>query len=201
MVVTEIDARPLTLTDDPDRPKGLHLSQIINSMMVGLDPGRYNKRDQSEVERVAGVQKMATGVAFETLMERTIIKALHPQVFRPAAICCDGVWMSPDAVDPEEWCPHEYKLTWYSTSKECPTDPVYWPWIIQIRCYARALDADHGYLTAYHINGNYKPPRPIPPRTWRLDFTKEELDGTWYAVLQHAREKRWLPPDLEWMVT
>jgi hypothetical protein len=167
--VIEIES-PLVLADDPDRPKGLHLSRIIHSMMVGL----------------------ATGVAFETLLERVIIKAMYPQMFRPAPIQCDGIWMSPDAVDPDEWCPHEYKLTWYSASKECPIDPVYWPWVVQIRCYARALEADHGYLTVYHLNSDYKPPRPRPPRTWRLNFTKRELDQTWGAVVQHAKEQGWL---------
>jgi hypothetical protein len=189
MIVTEIPSLFVPPVDDPNRPKGLHLSHIIHDLMVRLEPKRYDHSKQSPEEAQAGYTKIQSGLTFEQVFEDACLRGLYPQLFRPAPLQVDGIWMSPDGFDPVEGAIHEYKLTWYSSRKICPTDNVYWPWVVQVKCYTRAVHSLLAYLTAFHINGNYAPPRPVPPRTWRLVFTQFELDECWDMVTKHAKNQ------------
>lgn len=187
----------LTLPDDGEYAKHVHLGQIIKGLLVSTDPKRYAPKmsmaEGANLEEEARIYKITTGLSLEIAIERLLMQAMFPNLFRPPSIMVDGVWMSPDGIDPEEWCPHEYKLTWYSMKKVCPFDPVFWPWVIQIKCYARALGALHGYLTVFFINSFYKPPRPHPPMLYKLIFTQYELDQCWAMVLKQGQIMGLLP--------
>ena len=165
---------------------------IIKSLLICDDPKRYGDKKPSmaqaaNVEEEARVMKILSGLTFEIVLERALRAALYPGLFRPEPVCVDGVWMSPDGIDPHEWAIHEFKLTWYSKKKPCPTDKVFWPWVIQIKSYSRAIGALVAYLTVYFINTDYAPPRPSPPVTYRLEFTAFELDQCWTMVINHGK--------------
>jgi hypothetical protein len=197
MIVTPCPPIDFTLIDDPSRPKGLHVSRIINSIMQKMEPKRYRK-DQTPAEVASGHAKMQMGLAIEAMLEAGFVKYCFPHVLRPGPIKHEGIWMTPDGLDDQEWAIHEYKLTWYSAAtKECPTDHVYLPWIWQILAYCRAFDTLVGYLTVCHVCGVYPAgkPTPLPPVTYRLEFTPLERAENWVMLKNEAIGNGWLPPD------
>lgn len=193
MTCTELETPVMTLPDDPSRPKGLHVSQIIGDICRRMDPGRYAKHDADGKPVPMDVVKVQAGLNYERELERLLIKAqVIPGLFRPTPIQKDGIWGSPDGIDPTLWAPVEYKLTWYSSNKLFPDDPVYWPWVVQIKSYCHLIEATHAVLYGQWINGDYHPPRPGPPRKFVLAFTRQEVTENWTMLVTHAKAKGWL---------
>lgn len=184
MLVQEIKTGGVALPSNPNRPAGLHLSDIIKDIMVGLDPKTYGKP--------MDMTKVMCGLSFEEALEQTFQSAATGS-FRPDPILVPpGIWCSPDSIDPQIWAVEEFKLTWYSAKKVCPTDEVYWPWLVQIKGYCKALHTCLAKLTVLHINGDYAPPRPWPPRFFGLEFTELEVDENWQMLVNHATSRGWL---------
>jgi len=192
VTVTEIEPLALTLTDDPDRPKGVHVSQIINDLCKRLIPGRYDKHDRDGKPIPMDVGKIQAGLDLEQGLERIMARVAFPGLFRPQPFQVDGIWMSPDGVVPDPWGPAEYKLTWYSAKKPCPEDPVFKPWIWQMQAYCKGLNATRGLLVPQFINGDYKPPRPMSPRRIWIEWEQSEIDQTWDFLVSHAKAQGWL---------
>jgi hypothetical protein len=179
MKVKSLPTTPLPLKEDPDRPKGLHLSTIITSMMKALKPEIYGlPMAQSKVH---------IGQAFDTVLEKELASVLLGPGFRPSAIQHDGVWCSPNRIRLDPWSVDEFKLTWYSASKQCPTDPVFWPWVVQIKAYCYVVGTFEAFLTVLYVNGDYKPPKPMEPQTFHLTFTEHELKENWDMLINHAK--------------
>lgn len=206
MIVTELKQGELVLPGAGDRPPGLHLSDIIGDLMKTLEPRRYGKPGGPDVPKVYA------GLAFEEALERMFVPAI-PGGWRPEPIFVEvpgtkrtvdgkvvpgvgGIWCSIDNLDPDtvpgKLVVREFKLTWYSANKPCPEDEVYWPWLVQIKGYCKAVGTTLAILTALHIVGNYAPPKPWPPRGWGLEFTPQEIEENWFMIVQHAKSKGWL---------
>ncbi len=193
MIVTEIEPLVLALEDDPTRPKGLHVSTVINDLCKRLVPGRYDKHDRDGKPIPMDVGKVSAGVALEQGLERFLAAKLFPAMFRPPAFQLDGIWMSPDGILPEEGgCPIEYKLTWYSANKPCPEDDVFRPWRWQLQSYCKGLGVQRGLLVPQFINGDYKPPRPMSPRRIWIEWEQSAIDRTWAFLVSHAKAQGWL---------
>lgn len=219
MIVTELP--PVVLPDQSSHVPGtLHVSRIINDMIKRLDPARYDKHDKTGKPIPMDMQKVQTGANFEQKLEALLKKETLPGLFRPDPVKYDGIWMSPDGLVPGFTllgaiadqatigapCPDpatlialantlvvvEYKLTWYSTSKPCPDHEVYLPWIWQIKAYCKGMDTRFGLLIPQFINGNYKPPSPVPPKRYLLEWTPREIDENWAMIVQHAKSMGWL---------
>jgi hypothetical protein len=180
-----IDLMALLEQGTPERPSGLHVSQIIRSLLQTVDRKRYDPAREKPWD------KIASGVDFERGLER-LFKRQFPGVFRPEPILCEGIWCSPDGIDPKEWAVVEIKLTWYSSFKECPYHEVYWPWRVQIMAYCYAVKSLVAVLFPQFVNGNYRPPTPAPLVPYRLRFTDQEVLENWWMLRNHAIEKGWL---------
>lgn len=161
------------------------MSQIIGSLLPSVDPKRYDPKKPMPLE------KIEKGMHFERVLEQMFKKAL-PGVFRPPPICCEGVWCSPDGIQPDIWAPVEIKLTWYSSRKECPIHEVYWPWKVQVAAYAYALESLTAFLYPQFVNGNYAPPTPAPLIPYRLDFSETEVLENWAMLKNQAKRLGWL---------
>lgn len=187
MIVTELMPGKLLASGDTHRPKGLHLSDIIKSICSEWKPEVYGKpMDDS------GKAKIEMGLKFEEVLEQSFQSAAGGS-FRPDPILVPpGIWCSPDSVDPNIWAVEEFKLTWYSASKDCPGDEVFWPWLVQIKGYCKALGTTYAKLWVMHINGDYKPPKPWPPRVFGLEFGALEIEENWQMLVNHATQKGWL---------
>ena len=186
MIVTHLQPGLVTVRDRPERPAGLHVSQIIKSLCQHLDPVTYGQP--------MDMVKVDMGLKFEEVLE-TAFASGASSTFRPDPILVPpGIWCSPDGVDPEisPWAVEEFKLTWYSASKDCPQHPVYWPWLVQIKAYCHALETRYAKLWVLHINGDYKPPRPWPPKVMGLEFSAMEIAENWSMLVTHAQQRGWL---------
>lgn len=172
----------IDLKDSVDRPKGLHVSQIIGDICKQLYPDVYGQ--------ALNVEKVTAGRTFEDWLERGFQEA-QSGIFRPPPLQVDGVWLSPDGVNPDPYQIEEYKLTWYSSTDWDPGCKRAWPWKIQIMAYCYALGVTEARLTVFFVNGNYKPPKP-EVRQYQLTFTELELQETWLMLINHATAKGWL---------
>lgn len=194
MIVTKLPAGNLMAIQaegQGHRPAGLHVSQIIKSLMVGIKPKQYGEpTTKQEVE--AKETKIQFGLGFEQALEAAF-QSGSPGSFRPPPVFVPpGIWCSPDSVDPSIWAVEEFKLTWYSAKKEVPYDEVYWPWLVQIKAYCKALDTLLAKLTVLHVNGDYSPPRPWPPQSYGLTFHEMEIEENWGMLVSQAKSQAWL---------
>jgi hypothetical protein len=180
MIVTPLPELKLEQVNPISRPEGLHVSDIIKSILVELDPKVYGQP--------MNMEKIAVGLSFEELLGQ-MFRPGSPYAFRPEPVRLDGVWCSPDSIEPTGPLLEEFKLTWYSSSKQVPFDPVYWSWLVQIKAYCKAFGMQNARLVVLHINGNYKPPKPLPPQSYGLTFDQHEIDLNWHMLLQHAYAK------------
>lgn len=197
------------------------MSNIIKDMLQRMDPKRYDKRGKDGVAIPMDVVKVQGGMAFEKALEATF-SAAGAGVFRPDPIWVPvpgsnkiifaipgledsfpkqhaattgqgGVWCSPDAIDSSPvLLIREFKLTWYSGAKEFPGHEVYWPYLVQVKGYCKAVGTRYAALTIMHINGDYHPPAPWEPITYGLEFEEWEVEENWDMLVNHAKSLGWL---------
>lgn len=168
----------------PHRSEGLHLSQIIKSICVEIDPKRF----KSESERLPW-ERFESGFTFERVLEHAFA-ARREGIFRPGEVEKDGVIMSPDGIDPADWRLEEYKFTMMS-SREAPQHMKFVHWFWQMKAYALALETTRARLRAMFLNGDYRGSGP-QYFAWDVEFTEQELHENWAMLIQHARHKGWL---------
>lgn len=171
----------LTFEASPPRSEGLHLSTVIKSLCVDLDPKRFAQSGDLPWK------KFNTGFAFERVLEHAF-QARRTGIFRPDEVVKDGIAMSPDGIDPDGWWLEEFKSTWMSDF-DCPEHEKFRHWIWQIKAYALALDMNKARLRVLFINGDYRGGYEPSYKVWELHFTDEELQENWRMLLHHAKQK------------
>lgn len=198
----------IELVDDPDliarlgessgprtRDK-LHLSDIYKDLMQELQPRRFRS------DRPMDMVKVETGLVMENMLERGLAEKFA--TIRPGEIVSDeGVYMSPDGVNPTFASGEEYKCTWMSTRNRVGTTPYtdeygmpntkYLHWFLQMKGYAKWLQTDNFLLRVLHINGDYNHPYQPTFLTHRVWFTPTEIEENWNTLMNHARSRGMLP--------
>lgn len=169
---------PKTLfIDDEPRAEGLHLGEVIRSLMNSSGLG-YKGKGFSDMQLTAEI-----GLLWEDVLSKVM---RDKYAARPGQIRVDGIWVSPDGVgpDPDNEVPlvlEEYKATWQSTRRS-PTDNFYY--MAQVKSYCRAIETSIAIMRIFYIMGDYKGSGPIY-RVARIKFTKRELDKNWEMILKH----------------
>lgn len=195
MIITRLpdSLDQLTLEAQPPRTPGLHLSQIIRSILQSVEPGKYPS---------GPVNTLYTdpGFTFERVLE-TAWASRQAGVFRPGEVTRDGIICSPDGIRCEghDTILIESKMTEMSMVN-CPTDPKFRKWIWQIGAYLSATYLNVAELHVLWLRGDYKKVRRAYTVD-RIEFTEEEKDHTWALLVNHARSKGWLtqtPEGLMW---
>lgn len=171
----------------PDRSSGLHLSQIIQSLLIDLDSKRYGTERGPQFHNY-----IQAGFSFEWFLEYAFAQR-QANIIRPGEIVKDGIAMSPDGIDLDGTTLLEYKFTWKS-STGCPDDAKFWAWKIQMMGYCWALGINKARLHAFFVNGDYKTKEPAY-HVWELEFSPMEMAANWAMCLGQARAKKWLPVD------
>lgn len=168
----------------PPRTPGLHLSQIINSILQKLEPKKYG----------GPFNPLYTdpGFTFERVLE-TAWAARQTNIIRPGEVEKDGILCSPDGIDftnPLQPELIESKMTEMSMVG-CPTDPKFRKWLWQIAAYCHVLGVTSSRLHVLWLRGNYKEVR----RAYTVDrivWEPRELEETWGFLVDHARGQGWL---------
>lgn len=174
----------LLLEASPARTPGLHLSDVIKSILDTTEPGKYS----------GPIDPLYTdpGFTFERLLETAWTSRLV-NIVRPGEFERDGIICSPDGIDIND--PHrpeliEIKITEMS-SVDCPLDPKFRKWLWQMGAYCHVCGLTSARLHALFLRGDYKKKRR-EYGVWRITWTLEELDSVWSMIIGHARDKGWL---------
>jgi len=198
VLITALDF-PVDLLDetglggDPRRP-GLHLGAVITDMASNMFRKRAQWVTLTAKERERASYYFELGFMWERVFEEVWRERLELRLRRKLQLeyqCgwlrAGGMWMTPDGIDPAEWALWEFKLTWKTVRRleDLENDDAFWPWLVQIKCYLRALKMRRCYLCAFFVNGDYREPRVPDCRLLQLDFEKHELDRNWAMVLNH----------------
>lgn len=169
------------------RSDGLHLSTVIASIernTWGVVKGDGFDSQDLEAYRIGGF-------LFERAMYENILA--HRKLERLGEFEVDGILMTPDAVDLSISTGIETKMTWRSmpTKKNGKTiEDEFATWILQIQGYMKALSVNRWELWAYFVNGGYGADRKPKMRRWDLEYSKEEVEGTWKRIKNHAKWMR-----------
>lgn len=168
----------IDLTRDEQR-EGLHLSSIIKSILIGLDPKRFSGGLTS-----AAYSRFEVGFAFEDALarRRTDRHILLQQAFEK-----DGIRFTPDGINiaTNPWVVLESKATWMSL-KQGIDHPKFRHWFWQIMGYCHGVDTNRGLLEVLFVNGDYRPSQPVL-KAWELEFTPRELQENWLMLLNQKR--------------
>ena len=135
--------------------------------------------------RVVGVPKSAQGAEDLNLMVGSAFHAwLEPEGEQPVIL--DGIIGRPDIREVEAGIelPSELKTTKLGSQREITDLGTY---IDQVASYAQMMGVKVARLTVLHLNGNYTDDRGMLLRSWKLEFTDEELE-TWGLTLSFRRD-------------
>lgn len=186
------------------RSSGLHMSNIYNSLYEKLEPKRFRHDTPMPMD------KLEAGMIWEEMLEAAfkLRPGLNFEAWRPGEFRTEpyGIAYSPDLIITNGLTRlGEIKLTWMTArytpiSKEqaieagrpdlandrTDFDKRYNKWFTQIMAYLYHLRLLDARLIVLFVNGNYKPPSPVP-LAWDLHFSREELAEEWSALENHAK--------------
>lgn len=175
------------------RAEGLHLSTITNDIAATVYPRDfwYLQRDGDAPAEYDD----RTRATFEAghVIEEAIgdIMARRAGWEKPRPVRCDGIWCSPDGWSKAARTIDEMKATWKSSREFLSTTKwLLYTW--QVLAYMKAFGATRARIHVMHMNGDYRPPRPEPPKTYILRPSQSEIDGNWSMIRQHAKDRRWI---------
>jgi len=193
------DADLLMTNSGADRKAGLHLSDITKRMIFERDKtlNPDTPIDSMVLER---------GFTWETILERSLSARHERPGFRPEQMQEDGIWLSPDWVNPDQrGVQHE---EWKATKKTTKHtfESKHWHWLPAAQAYLRALlkrGLARDLVTRFrvwHINGDYSYDSKTSDWLllndyWTIDvqFDKRELEDNWRGILQAGRKYGLLP--------
>ncbi len=170
----------------------VHLSDIYSDLLEQLFPKKYDRTRPMDMVRIE------TGLVFENVLEQRL-PALQFVSFRkfatvrPGEIVSDeGIYMSPDGVNPVLCAGEEYKATWKSC-RHGLVDEFGMPlqnfigWFIQMKGYAKWLGVRRYLLRVLFVNGDYT--QPLSPKflSWDIEFTDDEIEENWNTLINHGR--------------
>lgn len=196
------------------RTPGLHMSEIYNDLYKGLNPKRYDKRDEHGNPLPFDDLRMEVGTSFEEVLEpairQRIFGAERPGEYvtqhasdcvhqrttvypgDPPCRCGAGVIFTPDHfLFNGVFRVGEFKVTWMSIRKGL-TDKRFDKWFCQIKVYCYHLGTTHARLYVLFMNGDYTNYSPVL-LAWDIEFSQKELREEWAMLRRHAQRKGMLP--------
>lgn len=166
----------------PPRSLGLHVSQVLKSILVQLEPDRFGgEMDYTRIE---------LGFAVEALIEHAF-RDRQKQINRVGELVKDGIAGTPDGIgfEGDHMIVHEIKCTWMSATG-CPDHKKFVHWLWQIKAYCHMAETTHARLHVFFVNGNYKDLRSPQYCEWDLLFSPGELEENWQMILRAAEVLR-----------
>ena len=181
MKLTEIpvpNAKEFSL-DTHTRSKGLHLSDILESMELDLGVKRDGKWDKNAL--------FTLGFLWERVLKYVFLKKHYASggIILVGELECDGIYLTPDGMDVENWIHHENKFTFKSMRNDPHEYYRYW-WQIKAGCYV--LETLKARLNVLFIMGDYRGSGPAF-KCWEAEFTQRELDENWQSIVNFAKKK------------
>jgi hypothetical protein len=195
-----VETKELLLCKPPlTRKPGLHVSEIIRSLVDALD----GKETKDEGFSDAVKAKFEAGYAAEAAFEAGFRdSATHEDLGdRIGEIECEGVWGSPDGVfkmfslgDPsllQEIGLDEVKCTWMSSRKTKPHDVMRYK--MQTLAYCKMLSEVYKVpcrtvrFWMFYTNGDYTHPFIPQPIRYTYVVSAQEVTENWLMLMAHRR--------------
>jgi len=177
-----------------ERSEGLHLSQILEDIEQTLNPRDYDSegRDWEPYRKL--------GFTWERALKLSQLKTAYENgdLIDPGEIKVDGIWMSPDGLHLGDEALEEWKLTYKSSSRvdRDGIDGAFPRWFWQMKSYCHALGTRKATLRTFFVNGDYRwlkgGPESEKDMTWRIEFTKREIEDNWNMITRTAKNKGWI---------
>lgn len=180
------------------RSRGLHLGDVLAHMKGVLGQAPVDTGNEAFIK---------AGFMFEmwvaTALSKYVGFDMASRLIEPGECDVDGIFLTPDRVEPDADTLWEFKATWLSMRKliDLATGEVNvkglmehrWAWLIQVMAYARAMGVVKVRIVVMFMNGDYtyKAPNGGPQfRVIELVFTDDELAQNWTMVLNNAADLR-----------
>lgn len=169
------------------RSPGIHLSRVLMFMEKALEDRPRSKSGQPANDMWA---------AFGFIFERWVEKALTEYYGFQRAIrveqqelLCDGIYLTPDAINVEDGCYEEYKARWRSRAKWDGPDweRHFWKELAQVKAVCHVIGTTRARLVIFFVCGDWKPPCPHPPVCREFEFTEQELQHNWNVIVRHKQ--------------
>lgn len=181
----------LTLSNSgEDRQPGVHLSDILKRMAYEKDK-KYHPDDPIDM------MTLECGFIWETILERSLSARHKRPGHRPEQLQEDGIWMSPDWVNPDADIQHE---EWKATRKSLKSwEQKIDEWKPQAKAYVRALFRRRiikrlaTRFRVWFMVGDWsfesKGDTTLLRDYWDIDveFDKRELEENWQSTLSAGR--------------
>jgi hypothetical protein len=169
------DLRPST-----PRPAGVHVTDIIQSILQQEQPERYTGALEPA--------RLAIGFIWEAVLSRALADASGAQ---QVPLQCDAIHGTPDGINDAAERIDEYKAT-FASARRAIDEPFFEYWHMQSMAYCYMTELDTVRFHVLFICGDYV--RPYVPSWLQADivFTPDELLTNWARLLNHARMKGWL---------
>ena len=195
-----------------ERAPGLHLSDIIKKEMFRRDK-KFNP------ENPLDMMMLEVGHTWEEVLahalQRREQKTGKKAGYRPEPFQYQGVWMSPDWLNPDnpEFPLEEWKATKASKRNDLldAPDPRHWYWIPQFMGYAEGIEEVLGIpvpgclVRAWYINGDYTYEAKNGEHTmlrdyltYRVTFSKQEKQDNWTRLMGYAKRDGLIGEEPEW---
>src|SRR5678816_3545302 len=171
--IASIDAKEV-------RSPGVHCGQIIS--LIEKQQGRLKGRTDIDDNPDKWKPYRVFGFLFEWVLKVVVFQRLG--LVKVGEMCLDGIYMTPDFLDPQTWTLHEFKCTWRSWTGDLND---FWSYLTQIKAYCKAMGILQARLTILFVNGNYKPRVP-QLKSFLITFEQYELDENWAMLRNWSRE-------------
>lgn len=175
-----------------DRSPGLHLSNIIQMIQTvqGNNPANRGKPlDRRDLEAYRTFGFLFERVLFDVILQDRLIE-------RPGEFTVDGITLTPDAIDTEDFSNLEAKCTWRGMPDDVDDfmNQLHSPerfnhWLIQMKAQCKAIGTLNQQLWTFWVNGNYKDNRRPTLRKWMIEFTKDEIRANWDMLVNFAKRR------------
>lgn len=175
--VSTADFGNISQEQSQPRSVGLHVSQIIHHIMVTSGLAEANDFTEDDLGMFAIIGRL-----WEQMLADVMFRP--PRYQRPGEIEVDGIYGSPDAVDCEDGCLMEFKVTWKSSSRAIES---FFKYMLQVKAYCYMLGLTRVRLYVFFVCGNWKPPIP-QVKGWEIEFSPHELKDNWRMLVQNGRD-------------
>lgn len=177
------------------RPKGLHVGQIIQNVMIDSGFFKFGEREgtpaQSNKPMTVDMRReMQFTKGF--LWEEVLTLAFgNRSAVRPPPVRVDEIWCSPDGINHDDrgFYLEEYKCTTISSTKDLRE---MMPWLLQVKAYCYAFKLNRMKFRILHLCGNRRDDWTPQYTVCMFEFTDQELVITWNMLRNRAIYNGWL---------
>jgi hypothetical protein len=164
------------------RSPGRHLSEVMRYIMTKLKPERFGGDGEIKPAMAQG------GFIWEDTLSWVFGRQLG---MRQIEVEQDGIFLTLDGFDTEQWRTREAKSTKISAANGISSER-FWHWHVQIMAGCRAMDTTECELIVLHANGSYEMAggrfgEPVA-NPWLVGYTPREIEENWRMILR-ARDR------------